>query len=69
MSQNLIQATDRSADNIALLTTAIKDATAQAGQSAESSSRLAKSLNRITFMLVVVGLLQVVATVIITWHH
>jgi uncharacterized phage infection (PIP) family protein YhgE len=56
-------------DNLALLTTAVKEATAQAKTSAASSSALAKSLNRITFMLVVVGLIQVVVTVVLALHH
>jgi hypothetical protein len=34
-------------DNLAFLTTAVKEATAQAKQSAESSSALAKNLNRV----------------------
>jgi uncharacterized phage infection (PIP) family protein YhgE len=56
-------------DNLALLTTAVKDATQQAKTSADSSSKLAKSLNRVTFMLVVVGLIQVVVTVVLALHH
>jgi len=53
-------------DNLALLTTAVKEATTQAKQSAESSATLAKTLNRITLLLVVVGVLQVLVTAIIT---
>ena len=56
-------------DNLALLTTAVKEATQQAKTSADSSSKLAQSLNRITFMLVVVGVLQVVVTVVLALHH
>jgi uncharacterized phage infection (PIP) family protein YhgE len=56
-------------DNLALLTTAVKEANEQAKTSAASSSQLAKSLNRITFMLVVVGLIQVAVTVLLALHH
>ena len=56
-------------ENLGLLTTAVKEATKQAGTSADSSSKLAQSLNRITFMLVVVGVLQVVVTVVLALHH
>jgi uncharacterized phage infection (PIP) family protein YhgE len=56
-------------DNLALLTTAVKEATQQAKTSADSSSKLAQSLNRITLMLVVVGVLQVVVTVVLALHH
>lgn len=56
-------------DNLALLTTAVKEATQQAKANADSSSQLAKSLNRITFMLVVVGIIQVVVTVVLALHH
>lgn len=56
-------------DNLALLTTAVKEATEQAKTNAVSSSKLAQSLNRITLALVVVGLLQVVATVVLSLRH
>jgi flagellar capping protein FliD len=67
--RNTVEAIKQIRENLALLTTTVKEATAQAKESAKSASVLAKSLNRITFMLVIVGLIQVVVTLIITWHH
>lgn len=70
-------------DNIAVLTTATKDsiialcaaidkATNQAKESSQSAGKLAKSLNRITAGLVIVGVLQVIVGIfqlIILFSH
>jgi hypothetical membrane protein len=52
-------------ENIALLTTAINAATAQAERNAKSSDRLGTILIIVTFFVVLVGILQAAAT----WFH
>jgi hypothetical protein len=54
---------------ISFLQSIIEIAAEQARKSAESSSKLAQSLNRITLALMVVGVIQVVVTVVLAWHH
>jgi hypothetical protein len=56
-------------DNLALLTTTVREAVAQAKENSASSSNLAKSLNRITLALVVVGIIQVLVTVVLASHR
>jgi hypothetical protein len=53
-------------ENLALLTTSIKEATAQAKQSSDSAAKLARSLNIITACLVAVGILQIF---VLVWHR
>lgn len=57
---NIAVLTTATKDSITVLCTAIDKATNQARDSSQSAAKLAKSLNRITVGLVIVGVLQVI---------
>ena len=60
-------------DNLAMLSQITKEASVRAATSSESAGRLAASLNRLTFWLVVVGFFTFLAvsaqTVVSVIHH